>query len=181
MLISWSHYLSASPEAPSQILSQFLWYNNSEKIEDAVIHFEKFSNKNINFSLQLFQNGRIISWVNLKDEYELTNDMFFQRAQLKNAIPTRWKALIFNFSVAEEKNLYQNHHIVKEARILSTYTLSSKEMKPISSIYFKILFQNITLDWSKIHLLPRLATNVLSNTKFSITYSFSIKNYTLLE
>ena len=40
MLISWSHYLSTSPEAPSQILSQFLQYNNYNETEGAVIHFE---------------------------------------------------------------------------------------------------------------------------------------------
>ena len=68
MLISWSQYLSASPETLSQVLSQFLWYKNYIKIEDAVIHFEKFSNKNISFLLHLFKNCRIISWVNLKDE-----------------------------------------------------------------------------------------------------------------
>ena len=49
MVINWSHYLLASPETPSQVLTQFLWYNNYTKTEDAVIHFEKFSNKNINF------------------------------------------------------------------------------------------------------------------------------------
>ena len=72
MLISWSQYLSASPEAPSQVSSQFLWYNNYVKIEDALIHFEKFSNN---------ENSRIISWVNLKNKYKLTNYMFFQWAQ----------------------------------------------------------------------------------------------------
>ena len=41
------------------------------------MHFEKLSNKNINFFLQLFEDGRIISWVNLKGEFELTKDMFF--------------------------------------------------------------------------------------------------------
>ena len=94
MILSWSQYLSSSPETPSQVLSQFLWYNNYIKFEDAVIHFEKFYNKNTSFSSQLFENGRIISWVNLKDKYELTNDMFYQRAQLKHAIPARWKTLI---------------------------------------------------------------------------------------
>ena len=33
----------------------------------------KFSNENINFLSQLFENGRIITPVNLKDEYESTN------------------------------------------------------------------------------------------------------------
>ena len=37
-----------------------------------MINFEELSDVS-----QLFENGRIISWVSLKDEYELTNDMFF--------------------------------------------------------------------------------------------------------
>ena len=72
MLNSWSQSLSGSPETSSQILSQFLWFNKYIKIEGTVIHFPKFSNKGINFLSQLFENGRIISWINLKDRYELT-------------------------------------------------------------------------------------------------------------
>ena len=49
MAISWSQYLSTSPETLSLVLSQFLWYNNHIKIEDVVIHIEKFSKKNVNF------------------------------------------------------------------------------------------------------------------------------------
>ena len=69
-----------------------------------------------------------LSWVNLKDKYELMNDMFFQWAQIKHAVPTRWKALISNYSDMDEENLCQNHHVTKEARILSTNKLSSKEI-----------------------------------------------------
>ena len=49
MVINWSQYLLVSSETPSQVLTQFLWHNSYTKTEDAVIHFEKFSNKNINF------------------------------------------------------------------------------------------------------------------------------------
>ena len=77
MLNSWSQSLSGSPETSSQILSQFLWFNKYIKIESTVIHFPKFSNKVIKFLSQLFQNGRIISWINLKDRYGLTNNMIF--------------------------------------------------------------------------------------------------------
>ena len=52
-----------------------------------------------------------MSWVNLKDEYELTNKMFFQWTQQKLAIPTRWKILISNYSDIDEENLCQNHHV----------------------------------------------------------------------
>ena len=64
--------------------------------------------------MQLFENGRIMSWVNLKGEYELTNDMFFQWAQLNHAIPTRWKTLISNYSDIDEKNFSQIIMLLKE-------------------------------------------------------------------
>ena len=137
MILSWSQYLSSSPETLSQVLSQFLWYNNYIKFEEAVIHFEKFSNKNISLSLQLFENGRITSWVNLKDKYELTNDIFYQWAQLKHAISARWKTLNSNYSDIDEENLCQNHHVIKGARIFSTNKFSSKEI-------YSILSWNIT-------------------------------------
>ena len=89
MLNRWSQSLSGSPETSSQIPSQFLRFNKYIKIEDTVIHFPKFSKKGINFLSQLFENGRIISWLNLNDRYELTNNMFFQWAKLKQAIPPR--------------------------------------------------------------------------------------------
>ena len=69
MVVRWSQYLFSSPESPSQVLSQFLWYSNYIKIEDDVIHFEKVSIKNINSLLKLFENGRIKSWVSLKEKY----------------------------------------------------------------------------------------------------------------
>ena len=145
-----------------------MWFNKYIKIEGTVIHFPKFSNKGINFLSQLFENGRIISWINLKDRYELTNNMFFQWAQLKHAIPPRWKKIIFDYNDINENDLCQNHHVIKGARILPLDKLSSKEIysilisnivnKPTSNIYFEKLFENTTLDWNKIYLSPRLAT-----------------------
>ena len=73
----------------------------------------------------------IISWVSLKDGYELMNDMFFQWAQLKHAAPTRSKTLIYNYSNIDEENLSQNHHVIIVARVLSTSKLSSKEIYSI--------------------------------------------------
>ena len=96
MVISWSQDLSGSSEISFEILYQFFWFNKYIDTEWTAIHFIKFSDKNINFILQLFKNDRIISWVNLKDRYELTNDMFFQWALLKHASSARWKKLIFD-------------------------------------------------------------------------------------
>ena len=83
------------------------------------------------FLLQLFENGWIISWINLKDRHELTNNMFFQYAQLKHAIFPRWKKIIFDYSDINENNLCQNHHIFRGARILPLAKLSSQEIYSI--------------------------------------------------
>ena len=78
----------------------------------------------------------------------------------------------------------------KGARILSTdkkniFDTNFKVVnKPTSNIYFEKLFENKSLDWNKIYLLSHLATvdtTLRSNTKFSITYCFSIKDYTISE
>ena len=98
MVISWSQYLSSLPETPFEILSQFFWYENYIKIEETVIYFEQLSNKTIKFLSQLV----------------------FRRDQIKYTIPTKWKILISNYSNIGEKNLCQNHHVVKVARVLPT-------------------------------------------------------------
>ena len=140
----------------------------TNKIQVTVISFPKFSNKGINFLSQLFENGRIISWIYLKDRFKLINDMLFYRAQFKHSIPPRWKKVIFEYSNIKENDLCQNHHGITGTRILPLDKLSSKEIysilirnivnKPTSNIYFKKLIKNTTLHWNKIYLSPRLAT-----------------------
>ena len=82
--------------------------------------------------------------------------MFFHWAQLKHAIPPRWKQIIFNYSDIKESDLCQNHHVIKGARNLPRDKLFSQEIysvfvsniviKPNSNIYFEKLFENTTLD-----------------------------------
>ena len=43
-----------SPEASSQILSQFFWYKEYVKIEVTALHFTKFSNGDVNPTKGLF-------------------------------------------------------------------------------------------------------------------------------
>ena len=92
---------------------------------------------------------------------------FFQWIQLKHAISAKWKTLISNYSDIDKKNLYQNHHVIKGARILSSNKSFSNEIYSIlisyifikrnSNIHSEKLFESITLDWSNIYLLMRLA------------------------
>ena len=59
-------------------LFQFLWGNQFIKIENKSVHFHKFSNKNISFLSQLFQLDFFKDWENLKTEFTLIDDMYFQ-------------------------------------------------------------------------------------------------------
>ena len=136
-----------------------MWFNKYIKIESTVIYFSKFSNKGINFLSQLFENVRIISWINLKGKYELTNNMFFQWAQLKDAIPPRWKKVIFDYSNVNENDLSQNHHVIKEARILPLDRLSSKKI-------YSILISN-TVNKPSIYFENCLKIQLLIGKKFT--------------
>ena len=89
-------------------------FNKCIEIDSTAIFFSKFSDKDINVISQLFDNGRIISWVNLKDTYKLTDENISQWAQLKHELRAMTKQLIFDYSDINENGLYQNHHVIKE-------------------------------------------------------------------
>ena len=67
---------------------------------------------------------------------------------------------VFDYNDINENDLFQNHHVIKRARILSLKKLFSKEIysilisnivnKPTSNICFEKLFENTTLDWNKV-------------------------------
>ena len=80
----------------------------------------------------------------------------------------KMETLISNDSDIGNNNLCQNHHDNEGARIFPTNKLTFKETysflisntvnKPTSNSYVKKLFENTTLDLSKIYLLLHLAT-----------------------
>ena len=87
IFINWKTYFSSS-------LLQFLWFNKYIHIEDNPVCLTKLTAKNIDFLSQLFDRGSLESWNNLKIEYNLTNETYFQWLQLKHAIPHKWKTII---------------------------------------------------------------------------------------
>ena len=105
----------------------------------------------------------------MKDEYHLDNDMYFQWAQLIQAIPQIWKNKIKqNLTKNESNPPVLNHHLIKSGRILTLDRLTIKEIylvlissfknKPTSQSYFGNSFPNYTFDWKQIYLLPRIIT-----------------------
>ena len=73
---------------------QFLWFNKYIQTEFNYACLTKHAAKNIDFLSQLFERGSLKPWNDLKIEYNLTNETYFQWLQLKHAIPHKWKSII---------------------------------------------------------------------------------------
>ena len=165
----WSQHFTVSPDIPSCILSSFLWYNKDILISDKPIYFEHFSNNNLIYVTQLFDDTENTKeWLKLKHEFNLKNNLYFRWMQLIHSTPQKWKTTIKNNRISENL-LFLNHHLIKCNILLSLEKSNSKELylvqltrdfcKPTSQIYFEKHFNDCVLDWKYIYVLPRIVTS----------------------
>ena len=165
----WSENLSSSPSIPPAIASQIIWYNKCIKVDNKTLHNFKISRKDINYVGQLFKcDGKPKLWEELKNEFNLQDQLQFTYNQIMHSIPKSWKdAFIVNSEII--KNLiFEGHHLIKNHQIYCLNKLTSKEIyniliestdsKPSAQIYYKNFFQNTNLDWKTIYMLPRIVT-----------------------
>ena len=181
ILKDWKQFFSSFTAIPSCILSQHLWYNRFIKVDNLGICFSKFAARNVNNVIDLFaSNGKVKTWRLLKNEFDLSNDMYFQWMQIINAIPKQWKEKLLENASGNPINIvFKEHHIIKNSRIVSLNKLISKEIynylitekfdKPTSQKYFENLFNDQNLKWELIYTLPRKIT------KDSYTRNFQYK------
>ena len=169
ILITWKTFFYSSPDTPSCILSEFLWFNKHINIENKYIFLKKFSDKNINFVYSIVsETGSIKKWETIKAEFHLQNEDYFKYMQLVDAIPISWKNKIKNFNNSTDFLLCTDHHITRKSRMLCLEKLISKELYvlmisndnllPSSQNYFNNMFTNCNLLWEQIYLLPRKVT-----------------------
>ena len=170
ILKDWRQFFSSFTVIPSCILSQHLWYNRFIKVDNLGICFSKFAARNVNNVIDLFaSNGKIKTWSLLKNEFDLSNDMYFQWMQIINAIPKQWKEKLLEQTSGNPNNIvFKEHHIIKNSRIVSLNKLISKEIynylitekfdKPTSHKYFENLFNDQNIKWELINTLPRKIT-----------------------
>ena len=81
------------------------------KIDVAV--FEKFSEKEINFLVQPFDENGVIKkkWCLLQDKFNLESSMHFWRMELVHAIPNSWKKDIQQINSSKDILTVKGHHI----------------------------------------------------------------------
>ena len=168
LFTNWSKNLCSPVMLPSAIASQFLWHNRFIEIDGKTIYWSNFSESNINFVGQLFQNGKLKSWSVLKVENGLHEKQKFKWTQLVHAIPSKWKTSLLEDNGNSNNLVLFNHHVIKNTQICSLEKLNSKEMyniqilhkncEPTGQIYYKDLLNGSSLEWKEIYLLPRLTT-----------------------
>ena len=75
MLYKWRTFLSSSPNLPSAIISQFIWFNKKIEIDKTHVFFSSLPHKGLNFVGQVFgRDGKLKICECLKDEFSLTNN-----------------------------------------------------------------------------------------------------------
>ena len=61
IFVIWINNYTAKPTLPSMSLSEFIWFNSNIKVDSKPVHVSFFSDKNLNFIGQLFNdNGNIL-------------------------------------------------------------------------------------------------------------------------
>ena len=109
----WSQHFTVSPELPTCTLFTFLWYSKSILISNKPTYFKHFSNNNLNYVTQLFDDTENTKeWIKLKHEFNLNNNLYFNWIQLIHSIPQKWKNTNKNNRLSENL-LFLNHHLIK--------------------------------------------------------------------
>ena len=154
------------------ILSEFIWFNSNIKVDSKPVHFSFFSDKNLNFIGQLFnENGNIKPWEDIKIEFHLKDTQKIYWLQIIDALPKSWKDAILKDKGNAKKLVIFDHHIVRKSQIGSLNKLPSKGLylilvdantvKPAAQD-FENLFEPSDFNWKKIYFLIR---NTNLNTK----------------
>ena len=97
------------------------------------------------------------------NDFQLTRNSYFKWFQLIHAVPKLWNLAVLN-GKGNWKNIYLNHHLIKNNQILvieklipkKLYSLSIvlKNELPTSQNYFSNILPNLQVKWREVYLLP---------------------------
>ena len=157
-----------SPNIPSTITSQVIWFNKHIKIDNKSLCNNSLANRGINHVGQLFnENGMANAWLDSKTQFNLSNNQHYFWIQLINAIPKSWKEELRRSNRSNALSMY-DHQLIKKNQIYSLHKCNSKELyclqislnnsKTRSQLYLEDHFQIKDIDWKHVYLLLRRFT-----------------------
>ena len=81
-----------SPNFPSTITSQVIWFNKHIKIDNKSLCNNSLANQGINHVGQRFnEDGMANTWLDIKTQFNLSNKQHYFWIQLINAVLKFWK------------------------------------------------------------------------------------------
>ena len=111
------------------ILFEFIWFNSNIKVESKPVHFYFFSDKNLSFIGQLFnENGNIKALEDIKIEFHLKDIQKIYWLQIIHALPKSWKHAIFKNKGNTQIVVIFDHNIVRKTQVYSPNKLASKQL-----------------------------------------------------
>ena len=158
---------STDPIDIGNVLGQRLWQNSFITISNKPVFIKKFCDANLCFVYQLFENGRVKSWNQIKDEFGLEQRLHFKYVQLIDSLPTSWKKQINeNQLLVADASVQHCQGILHCTRLLPLERLTSKEIYtilirnrnhvPTAQTTYKTKFINLSDEnWGNFYLLPR--------------------------
>ena len=162
---SWWKNYSCSPEVPSSVSKQCLWYNSYTKIDNKIVCRKDFADKRINYiSIFFDENGESKSWQKMLTDFQLTQTTYFEWFQLIHTISHSWKLAVLNDKGDLKNIICLNHHLIKNNQILAIEKLIPRELyswsiflrnePPRCQIYFSNIFSNLHVEWQDIYFSP---------------------------
>ena len=125
--------------------------------------------------------GECKEWNHTKEEFQLTDNLYYKFSQMSHTIPKKWKQILRE-NGSEACVIYLDHHLIKNNLPLSLEKLTSKELysmliskKMHTHFTANSLFPDSNIDWKLIYLLPR---KISRSTSFR-AFHFKILNNVL--
>ena len=114
----WSSNLSLSPNIPSAITWQVIWFKKYIKIDNKTLCNNSLANQGIDHVGQLFnENGMRKAWLDIKTQFHLCKKQYCFWVLLIDTIPRSWKEkLRKNNCISDTLSVYE-HHLVKRNQI----------------------------------------------------------------
>ena len=115
----WSSNLSVSPNIPSTITSQVIWFNKHIKIDKKSLCNNSPANHGINHAEQHFnENNMAKAWLDIKTQFNLSNKQHYFWIQLINAIAKSQKEELHRSNhISDALSMYDDHLIKKKSNI----------------------------------------------------------------
>ena len=167
VLRNWFSVSRTEPVTPTTIQNQLLWNNTKIRIGNTPIK----KCLDVDFVGDLYDsNAEPLSWTQYSSIHNPPPNMFFKFIQIMDAIPRAWKDIINNNKAAfsECNGTFRYQHFLHLTRIIDMDKLSSKLLyiqllskirkKPTAEATINRNFENLDLNWPKIHMIARYST-----------------------